>query len=162
MAVTWNILSALWGTKLLSKNATVPQYAVPRCVYLCIGWRRMPGYWLGMAPVILQTPEAWCLKQFYPRRPPLFRDPSNRMLRGKGPPLLSAALLNKYKYFRLFCRLPEHDCTFSAFFGPNFCASLSNDLMVIGRDAALCISGIPHVTMCHNSGDYPSLATVFK
>ena len=45
---------------------------------------------------------------------------------------------------------------------PNFCASLSNDLMVIGRDAALCISGIPHVTMCHNSGDYPSLATVFK
>ena len=52
MAVTWNILSALWGTKLLSKNATVPQYAA---VYVSAYWltqdaRVLAGYCAGDSP----------------------------------------------------------------------------------------------------------------
>ena len=108
----------------------------------------------GIAPVILQTPEAWCLKQFYPAscQPPLFRDPGTRRLRGKGPPLLHFSININISAFSADCWSTTAHSQLSL--GPNFCANLSNDLMVICWDAALCISGIPPVTMCHNSGDW--------
>ena len=153
MAITWNILSVLWGTKLLSRSATVAQYAGPRCVSV---------YWLTRDARVLRR---WFSKLLRPDvsssftpascQPPLFRDPGTRRLRGKGPPLLHFSININISAFSADCWSTTAHSQLSL--GPNFCANLSNDLMVIcwdAADAALCISGIPPVTMCHNSGDW--------